>query len=351
MTISPDRLTLRAFPLPVRLVLAVFLTTVGFGYGSALVQVHFQDSRGGQLLPTGDDMVRKFHGDPTKLISPLERLLRTPDHDDVPFTGQGSMFRAFTDRSEGWKGALKDRTEADVVGERTGERDAILAWLKSGPNRADHDADKFSRPHDAEKQPVTKDFLNDDGSVKIKALLAERCASCHRKEDSRDSKAANFPLETFDQIKAYAKADSGAMSLAALAQSTHTHLLAFAVLFCVTGLTFALSSYPLWLRVTVAPMVLTAQVLEISCWWLGRLDGDVGVTCARLVLVFGGFVGIGLMVQIVLGLFDLFGAVGKAVLVVLMFAAGFGVYVLKQQVIEPQLQRESAVHVSRNVNA
>ena len=99
----------------------------------------------------------------------------------------------------------------------------------------------------------------------------------------------------------------------------------------MTGLIFALSSYPAWLRVPLAPLVLTAQVCEIACWWLGRLDGEPGVICSRLVLVFGGFVGIGLMVQIVLGLFDLFGAVGKVVLVLLMIAAGCGVCVLKQQ--------------------
>jgi hypothetical protein len=339
MSIVSDRLTLRAFPLPVRLVLAVFLSAVGFGYGSALVQVHFQDSRGGQLLPTGDDMVRKFHGDPTKLISPLERLVRPPEHEDAPFNGQGSMVRAFTDKSSGWRAALKNRTEAEVVKERDGERDAVLAWLRAGQAKIDYDADKLPRP--SGDAPITAEFLNEDGSVKIKSLFTERCVRCHQ-PDGDDTKAAKFPLATYEQIKSYAKADSGAMSLPALAQSTHTHLLAFAVLFCVTGLTFALSSYPLWLRVTVAPMVLSAQVLEIACWWLGRLEGDVGVLCARLVLVFGGFVGIGLCVQVVLGLFDLFGAIGKTVLVLLMLAAGFGGYVLKQNVIEPQLQHERA---------
>src|SRR5436853_5060598 len=109
----PQRLTLRDLPLAARLTLAVFLTAVGFGYGTALVQVHFQDSRNGELLPSGEELVRKFHGDPTKNVSPLERLLRTPDNPEVPFNGQGSMFRAFTDKSTGWKKEIKDRPEAD----------------------------------------------------------------------------------------------------------------------------------------------------------------------------------------------------------------------------------------------
>jgi hypothetical protein len=335
-----NRWTLRDLPLAARLTVAVFLIAVGCGYGAAMVQVHFQDSRGGKLLPDGDDLVRKFHGDPTKQVSPLERLLLTPENEEVPFNGQGSMVRAFTDKSAEWKKALKGRPEAEVRKERDGERDAVLAWLHTGLSRADYDADKLPRPPGG--QPITAEFLNEDGTVKIKTLFTERCVRCHQ-ADGDDSKAAKFPLATYEQIKGYSKVDTGAMSLPALAQSTHTHLLAFAVLFCVTGLVFALSSYPAWLRVPLAPLVLTAQVFEIACWWLGRLDGEPGVICSRLVLVFGGLVGVGLAAQVVLGLFDLFGTVGKVVLVLLMIAAGCGVAVLKQQYVEPQLQKEAGV--------
>jgi len=57
------------------------------------------------------------------------------------------------------------------------------------------------------------------------------------------------------------------------------------------------------------------------------------------------------MVQIILGLFDLFGLAGKTVLVLLMIAAGVGVWILKQQVIDPQLKREAVVQVSRTAIA
>jgi uncharacterized membrane protein len=107
---------------------------------------------------------------------------------------------------------------------------------------------------------------------------------------------------------------------------------------------FALTSSPAWLRVPLAPAVLVAQVAEIACWWLARVDGPTGVLCARLVLVLGGLVGVGLMAQVILGLFDLFGALGKTVLVVLLVAVGLGAGVLKQQVIDPQLRRETTDH-------
>jgi hypothetical protein len=334
---NPIRWTLRDLPFAARLTLAVFLTAVGFGYGTALVQVHFQDSHNGELLPNGDELVRKFHGEPGRSVSPLERLIRTPDNPDAPFNGQGSMFRAFTDKSTGWKKAIKDAPEDEVRRERNGERDAMLAWLHSGLSKADYDADKLPRPPG--EAPITKDFLNDDGTAKIKSLFTERCTRCHQ-TDGDDAKAAKFPMATYEQIKKYSKVDSGEMSLTSLAQSTHTHMLAFAVLFAMTGLVFAFSSYPAWLRVPLAPLVLASQVAEIACWWLGRLEGDVGVTCAKLVLVFAGAVGVGLMVQVVLGLFDLFGAFGRVVVVLLMIAAGAGIVVLKQRVIDAQLERE-----------
>jgi hypothetical protein len=335
-----DRVTLRAFSLPVRLTLAAFLISVGVGYGSALVQIHFQDAKGGQLMPSRADMIRKFNGeqDPSKRLSPLERLIRTPESEDTPFTGQGSMFRAFTDKSNEWKKTVKARPETEVKREREGERDAILAWFHGGLNREFFDGDRLPRPPG--EAPITQEFLNEDGTVRLKSLFTERCVRCHQ-PDGDDTKAAKFPLVTFQQIKAQTKVDTGAMSLPALTQSTHTHLLSFAMLFTLTGLVFALSSYPCWLRVFVAPLVVMAQVAEIACWWLGRIEGPVGVTCAELTLVFGGIVGVGLMVQIVLGLFDLFGTAGKVVLVVLMIAAGIGGSILKQRVIDPQLHRES----------
>jgi hypothetical protein len=336
------RLTLRALPLSVRLTLAVFLCAVGVGYGSALVQVHFQDSPNGKILPDGNDLVRKFNGeqDPAKRVSTLERLLRTPENEDVPFTGQGSMARAFTDKSAEWKSELRKRPEADLRPEREGERVVIQEWVKNGLSRADFDADHFARPPALADLPITKEFLNEDGTVKVRSLFTERCVRCHC-PDGDDQKAAKFPLVKYEQIKPYAKVDTGAMSLPALAQSTHTHMLSFAMLFCMTGVIFGLTSYPGWLRVPLAPLVLVAQVCEIACWWLGRIEGPTGVLFARVVLVMGGFVGMGLAMQIVLSLFDLFGSKGKALLVVLLIAAGLGVWILKQQVVDPQLRREA----------
>lgn len=337
------RFTLRDLPFAARLTLATFLIAVGLGYLAAMVQVHFQHAKPGQLLPTADDLVLKFHGepDPSKRVSTLERLLRTPDHEDVSFDGRGSMFRAFTDRSSGWKSTLKERPQAEVVSEREHERDAIMAWLKGGLSRSDHEKDKMARPESLKDKPFTKEFLNDDDSIKIQSLFTERCVRCHS-ADGDDNKARSFPLDKYEQIKAYAKVDTGAMSLPALAQTTHTHLLSFAMLFMLTGVIFGLTSYSAWLRVPIAPIVLIAQVADVACWWLARIDGSMGILFAEMILVTGAIVGVGLVIQIVLSLFDLFGMTGKALLVLLLIAAGMGGGIAKQKFIDAQLQRESA---------
>jgi oxygen-independent coproporphyrinogen-3 oxidase len=61
MSVAAERFTLRTLPLAVRLVLAVFLLSVGAGYCAGLVQLHFQHASPGKLLPGADDAVRAYH--------------------------------------------------------------------------------------------------------------------------------------------------------------------------------------------------------------------------------------------------------------------------------------------------
>jgi hypothetical protein len=341
----PNRFTLRDLPLAARLTLAVFLIAVGLGYGSALVQLHFQHATPGHVLPSIDDVVRKFHGetDAGKKVSTLERLIDTPSHEDTPFNGSGSMARAFTTKSSDFSREIKKRPRTEVEQERENERQALLAFVRSGLKKAEFDTDTTPRPVALADKPMTAEFLNADGSIKIKTLFTERCVRCHA-PDGDDSQAAKFPLDKFEQMQEYAKveANAGAMSLPALTQSTHAHLLTFAVLWAVTGLVIAFSSYPGWIRNWLAPIVLVAQVADISCWWLARLDGTLGVHFAQAIVITGGVVGLGLALQIVLGLFDLFGTTGRILLVVLMMGAGAGGYFLKERAIDPQLQKEHA---------
>ena len=66
------------------------------------------------------------------------------------------------------------------------------------------------------------------------------------------------------------------MSLSKLAQTTHVHMLGFSMLYGLTGLLFAFTSYPVFVRVLIAPLPLLAQIIDISFWWLARLDEPYG---------------------------------------------------------------------------
>jgi uncharacterized membrane protein YbhN (UPF0104 family) len=132
------------------------------------------------------------------------------------------------------------------------------------------------------------------------------------------------------------------MSLTKLAQTTHVHLLGFAMLYALTGLIFALSTYPGLLRVLIAPLPLLFQVIDISLWWLARLDSPHGEMFARDIRYTGMAVGAGLALQIVLSLFNLFGRGGKVVLLLLALGAACGGYVAKEKVVDPYLAKEKA---------
>jgi cytochrome c553 len=343
------RFFLRDLPLSARITLAAFLLSVGLGYVSAMVQLHMQHAGPDSILPSSADVVRHFHGSTGPLKSHLQSLIEADEA--LPFNGSGSMAAAFTKRSEGWAREIKDLAKdknidepaAEVVlrTQRAGERAAVLAWLAADLPRGDYDADNFTLPADSVNHLLTAAY-KDGNAVKIQALFKDRCARCHAK-DGDDEKATHYPMETFEQIKKYGTPTPGGgrVSLDKLAQTTHAHLLSFAVLFTFTGLLFALTNYPSLLRLILAPLVLVTQVADIACWWLARIDGPLGEQFALAIPITGAIVGIGLMLQIVLTLFHLFGALGRLLLLLIFAAGAYGGWIAKEKVVDPFLKERS----------
>jgi hypothetical protein len=397
---ASPRLVLRDLPLPARLVLAVFLISVGIGYFSALVQLHFQHARPGSPLPDDKDVTRVYSGGAAAEPEPgdknksregrpkskVEKLLEADE--DLPFTRTGQMRSAFTNHK--WRQAIdkkvkdlakgrvaainRDTAEAELRKEREGERQVVLAWVRAGAHKEFYDKDSFLLPEDLKKQPITPAYLiPGDGAkvgpkaAKITSILKARCVRCHQpaEDGSDDPKAAKYLMQTYDLLKPYVtvteapakggeKAEAApddeppAMSLTNLAQSTHVHLLGFSMLYGLTGLILAFSGLPCGLRVVLCPLPLVAQVVDISFWWLARLDKPYGPEFARAIIVSGGVVAAGLGLQIVLSLFSLFGKTGRLVLVLLLGGALAGAYVVKDRVIDPYLAKEkSKVTVSK----
>jgi cytochrome c553 len=352
--------TLRDLPLPVKVVATVFLLAVGAGYLSAMVQLHLQDSKSGKPMPTVADVILKYTGKkkhdpnaaPPAPVSRLEALVTNPT---VAISGQ-SMSAAFTkeDRAKGelkYANAIKGKSPelVEIINaQRAGEQTVFKLWihLPDAERRAAYEADKFEVPPEQMPTHLTNAFRAGT-TVKIKSILDARCATCHSKGGEKE----DVPLETYDQLAKFMAVDVAApsgdwvkveepISVTKLTQSTHAHLLSFAVLFSLTGLIFALSSYPVSLRCLLGPWVVLAVFADVSLWWLARLSDQWGPYFAMGIIGTGGLAGMGLAAQITLSLFNMYGRAGKAV-IALIFAAGLAVIgAVAVGVIAPALSKK-----------
>jgi hypothetical protein len=347
------RFLLRDLPIVSRLVIAVFLMSVGFGYFSALVQLHFQGgTKPGELLPGPPEAQKTYAGERgPRPKSHIERLLEADETEK--FNGTGQMRTAFTKKSQGWNGTFKEakeKGEADtkkLLAEREGERLAMLEWLRAGASEKAFQKDEFALPDSWKAQAITEDFvIKEDGMplrLKIKSLFQTRCACCHAPDAGRMKEAESYALNSYATIKPYAVVNTSAgMSLTKLAQTTHVHLLGFSMLYGLTGLIFSFTRYPLSFRMIFAPFTLIMQLADIGCWWLARLPSPHGEVFGQAIAITGMLVAVGLMIHIIGSLFDLFDRKGKLVLLVLILVGGMLGGFLKAQVIDPYLETEKA---------
>lgn len=363
------RLTLRQLPLPAKLVLTTFLLAVGLGYSSAMIQLHMQHSdRDGTTLPTVENVVAVFAGKVYKkegderIVSHLEAII---SGDPAGGINGANMAPAFFARDEAnYSKQAKDPAKKPKLDlEREGERKAFVAWINAPPEVREqaYDGNHFALPKGLEKLVVTPAYLKQGqpGTVHVRELIRDRCTRCHRPGGEK----GDVPLTTYAELEKYMPptavippgggyVDSGRlMSLEKLTQSTHAHLLSFAVLFSLTGLIFAYTGLPGIVRGTVGPIVLVAQVADISCWWLARLPEPYGVNFAKAIIGTGGVVGLGLAAHIVLSLFSMYGSLGKVVLLLLFAAAAGGGAAGWEKVVKPHLEAEKAAAVKKAEDA
>jgi hypothetical protein len=353
MTLPTNKLTLADLSLPARLVLAVFLIAVGLGYFSALIQLRVQHASEGRAMPSSEDVRRTFSG--TEGKSQLERLLTAPISE--PFNGSGSMAGAFIDpaNTNGWPKAVRelqknnklppDQAEERVRQKRDGERLMLVDWIRNGADENAYTNNAYVVPEalvtelklKSDDPNITETFLDTSAGgkpiVKIQSIIQNRCVRCHRSGAS--GAAAQFPLDSYEELVTYLTPEKvGGMSLAKLAQSTHVHLLGFAVLWCLTGLLFACTSYPAFIRAVFGPWTLIAQIADIVCWWLAATDPRF----ADAIIVTGALVGLGLAVQLVGTSLDLFRKGGKLLMILVLLLVGVGVAGFYMKAVEPRLK-------------
>lgn len=366
-TADKPRFSLKELPPPAKLVVSTFLISVGIGYLWALAQLHFQHGSGGTAMPTLNDTVEHFSGvadywggghdgeteaaSKPEPVSKIEMLLTASA--DKPFNSNGQMVTAFLGKQGGFEKLADDIGEGEARAERRGELDAMLEWVRADPavRKKAYEEDKFKLPDPLVERELMTPYVDEEtvSVLAIRSLIKDRCVKCHA-----DGGSATGDFTSYAGMAPYLEVpkmdeetgmmmDSGKqISKEALAQSTHAHMLSFSMLFGLTGLVFVFTTYPTWARLTLGPFVLIMQVIDISCWWLARLEYPHGPMFATAIVFTGGAVGMGLCAQIVLSLFNMYGRSGKLVLVAMFVAAGVGLGVLKQQVIDPQLAAEKA---------
>lgn len=326
-------------------------------------------------------------GGPPK--SQIERLVSGPRDGELT---ESNMTPAFFEKSPDYARAAK-RNKAKVDAEREGERLAVVAStrLPAAKQRAAYEADAMDLPAGMKDQPITEDYVDGD-KVMVKSILADRCGRCHDNQQApnfpdfaalqplitpppprepaikvtsiindrcgrchNENQAPQFPdYASLEPLITPAPAEqpreafgqkwvgsSSTMKTSELVRSTHAHALSFAVLFGLTGFIYAFSSHPGFFRGLLAPVVLFAQVLDVSCWWLARLDLDHGGPLFALAIMgTGGVVGLGLTLQIVLSLFDMYGLKGKAVLVLFLLAGAAILGTVYAMAIHPSLEEQ-----------
>lgn len=288
---------LRDLPLPTRVVIGAFMICIGIGYFAGLVQLHFQHASPGNLLPGPDEAVGVYYGQVG--AAPACQLERLLSKNDGPFNGTGSMKPAFFDKSERkWQEKLDGmgaEEQQHLITCREGECQALLHWIRAGGPKADFEKDEHVL---TENVVLSDDYLikKDDGkkAVAIQKLFTDRCVRCHQ-ENGADKHAANYPLDDYPKLVKYLTVKTAApMDVNKLAQTTHVHLIGFCMMFALTGTFFSLTAYGVRLRTLIAPMPMIFQVIDISCWWLGRLNP----LFAQVILVTGGIVGLSLAIHI-----------------------------------------------------
>lgn len=353
------RFALRQLPLPAKLVLSAFLIAVGLGYFSALVQLHMKhSSKVGEPLPTPNDVIEIFSGlkpaDPNAPppCAKIDTLLTgDPTATDV---SKDNMTPAFFAKSKGWNAsrAARGAKVDDLQLQREGERLAMLAWVRADParKRTAYENDMYQLPDALKNQTITPDYLAPDRTVKIRSLVNARCQNCHNSQaPSLSSYDEIEPLVTppsADVIDGKWVRSSRQVTIEGLTQSTHAHLLTFAVLFTLTGLVFAFTSYPGFIRSVLGPIVLIAQVCDIACWWLARVP-TYGPLFAQAIIGTGAVVGLGLALQIVFGLLNMYGAKGKFLVLLILIFGGAGVGYVGLKVVQPALDEERRISAER----
>jgi len=131
----------------------------------------------------------------------------------------------------------------------------------------------------------------------VKPIFAANCISCHM-----EGAQSIPPLASFEAVQKVAKADTGT-SITDLAKVSHIHLFGISIIFLLTGAIFALSSAPVWIRVSLVVIPYLTILMDIGSWWFTKyLDPAF---FSYVVVAGGACMGLALAAQILIALWEM----------------------------------------------
>lgn len=252
-----ERGCLERLPLPLKVIVTVFLAFMGFGYLAALGNLYHQhrlaDGKAGLSL---DDLRVTFHG---------LQVTDTP----VASAATGQPKSRMLEMIEPGGEMRKELDGGGLPAIR-----ALETWLQRG----------------ATKEEFLKTGLAQAGDPSAEAVIARHCLRCHNAEDGEKQDAPYGPdlfTTDYDQTYKFAAAGTGVnkpaapaaggartvgpMPLSHLFLITHIHMLSIPVFtILVSGLFWLTPYYPQWTR-WITPVPMLCLVADFASWWLSRI--------------------------------------------------------------------------------
>jgi len=151
------------------------------------------------------------------------------------------------------------------------QRNTILEWIDKGSKR-----DVFEKS--------------------VAPIINEICIKCH----SESGMMRSVPLTSYENVVKLTDTDTG-MSIQSLVRVSHIHLFGIAFLMFFLGRVFILCEMPILVkRITVAIPFITVLV-DIFSWYLTKISPNF----AYLVVIAGALMGISIMAQVFISLYQM----------------------------------------------
>ena len=198
---------LNKLELPAKILLTLFILTLGLGYLAAVFTVYISHKDAdGKPSFTMQDIVVTYYGDRESTV--LETVSR------------GSMKTYYANDDD---------------------LETVIAWIDNGADRIGYEKD-------------------------VAPIFKKSCISCH----SSGGSEASSPLTSYDEVTAYTTVNTG-LDFITLGGLSHTHLITHALMFLGLSLIFLMTTVKDRWKIILVFAAYGAIVFDVASWWLGKL--------------------------------------------------------------------------------